>query len=234
MTPSRRVPSLVLPILLIAQGCSVHYLQAPDLPPRTALPVVPVARPPGPGEGQVTLEVLGEPARIDRILSRQQGDPASMWSGSPRAGHGLGLSVQTMPLCLAPCTVALPLGDHELQFTALDPASPRISTAFVHVGPDPVFVRHVLGTRRDHTGRLIATVLLGGIGVGAILAGAGLLAVDGQSGTGQVDLGPTGWTTLGVGVLLGGVATWLGLDSATEVQPGATATFSLAPAPTGP
>lgn len=222
-----------LAILLTGPGCGVHYLRPPPPPPRATPPPIVAPRTPAPGEGLVTIEVLGPPARIDRILGRQQADSFAAWGTSPRSHHayGYGPSIQTEPLCLAPCTVALPLGDQELQFTALDPESTAVSTAFVRIGPQPLFVRHAIGQRREHVGSVVASALLGGLGAGALLTAGGLFAIDAQRTPGQAGLAPAAWTVLGTGALLSGVAIWLGLHASTEVQPGATSTFPLEPAP---
>ncbi len=226
----------VLMALFLAQACSVHYIAAPPMPERGTTPVTSAPRTPGPGETVVTLDVVGEPARVDRIMGRQQFDGSmGAWPVGNRAGaYNIAPSLQTMPLCRAPCTVVLPQGDHELLFTGLDPASTRTSTAIVRIGAEPVLVRHVLGLRTDHPGRLVASVLLGGLaGVGLMTGGA--LAVIGQDRhPGQADMAAAAWTTAGVGVLAGLAAVWLGLGSASEVQPGTTAVFPLAETPAGP
>ena len=229
-----RGQSILLSLLLFTQACGVHYLAPTELPERAPPPPVAAPRPAGPGEGQVTLDVLGAPARVDRVVARNQVDGSAWPQGSAGTGRGYyGPSVQTVPLCIAPCAVTLPVGDHELLFSALDPSSDRSSTAFVHVGPEPVLVRHSLGTRRDHVGRILAAALLGGLGAGTLMAGTVLLGVNSSQSTNpalranRTDLGPAGWTLLGTGAIAAVAAIWLGLESGSEVQPGSTAVFPM-------
>ena len=114
-------------------GCSTRYLPPPRAPARVAPTGVMEPPPPRDGEGQITLDVVGGPARADLVTERTQvlaGTTA--WSSRGRATVvPAGVQITTRPLCVTPCAVNLPLGQHELSFTSLDDSSRRSSTGFV-------------------------------------------------------------------------------------------------------
>ncbi|MBI5610715.1 MAG: hypothetical protein HY902_17695 [Deltaproteobacteria bacterium] len=221
----RRLATLVI-LAVFAQACGVHYLAAPPLPPQVAPPVVNPDLPPAQGETLVTLDVVGEAARVDRIVGRQQ-YPQVSYGGRGRYSQTLVPGLQTVPLCQAPCVVSLPPGDHELQFAALDPGSTSTSTAFVRVGRQPLLVRHAMGYREEHVGQLLGAILLGSLGFSASLTGGLLVGIDRSLPPEQQGMATIGWSVLGVGAAAAAAAIWLGLNSETTVQPGATAIYPL-------
>ena len=228
MAPTHPRGASLLLTELLTQACSVHDLAAPPLPDRSPPPTTPTARAPAPGETLVTLDVLGAPARVDRIVGRQTLDTGA-W---PMQGRGrwqaLTPYLQTTPVCRAPCTVPLPQGDLELLFTALDPTSPRASSDVVHIGAEPVVVRHELGSHSDHTGRMLGAVLLGGLAGSGLLTGGALAIISQDRRPGQFDAAPAAWTVAGIGLAAAIAAVWLGIGSAPELQPGATTVFPAA------
>ncbi len=216
--------AITLSLLVLTQACGVHYLAPLPLPPQATPAVSLVGRTPAAGETLVELEVMGEPARVDRIVGRQQ-YPQVTYSGRGRYSQSLVPTLQTVPLCQAPCVVSLPPGDHELLFTGLDPATLSTSSAFVRVGSEPAVVRHVMGYREDHTGRMVAAILLGSLAFSTGLTGTVFVAVNSQVKGDEAQLGNLGLTLAGVGLLAGAAAVLLGLNSETVVQPGATAVY---------
>lgn len=212
---------------LFAQACGVHYLAAPPLPPQVAPPVPLAEHVSVAGETQVVLDVVGEVARVDRIVGRSQ-YPRVSYSGRGRYAQTLVAGVQTVPVCQAPCVVSLPPGDHELLFAALDPNSTASSTAFVRVGRQPLLVRHAMGFREEHEGQLVASILLGSLGFSALLTGGLLVGIDSALPPDQQGMATAGWTVLGAGAAATAAAIFLGINSETTVQPGATAVYPLA------
>jgi hypothetical protein len=216
--------ALVLVASLALQACSTRYLPPPRAPERAA--VVAAAAPPlREGDGQVTLDVVGGPARADLVTERLQGlGGTTAWSTRGRmvVTPG-GVQLTTRPLCITPCAVNLPLGQHEILFSAPDDPVARSSTGFVNVTPHPSIVRHALGRQETHLGGLLGALLLDGLGFAAMAAGAVLLAFSGVSDHGAVrDYDVAGYTTLGVGAAMLTSGIVLGHASRPESQPGAT------------
>ncbi len=217
----------ILLCMMIVQACSIHYVPAPPLPGYAAPPLDSAGRHPATGETLVTVDVVGEQARVDRIVGRQQLQQA-VFSGRGRYGTpSLVPVLQTVPVCQTPCVVSLPPGDHELKFAALDPASTSTSSAFVRVGDRPLLVRHAMGRTEDHTGRMVASILLGSLGFSTLLAGGLVVGIDSQLPPERQGIATAGWAVGGVGLAAAVASVWLGLTSATVVQPGATATFPV-------
>ncbi len=221
----RRAATVIL--ALLTQACGIHYLAPPPLPPLTPLPVPLAEHAPAQGETPVVLDVVGEAARVDRIVGRSQ-YPRLSYSGRGRYSQTLVSGVQSVPVCQAPCVVSLPPGDHELLFTALDPNSLSSSAAFVRVGGQPLLVRHAMGFREEHEGRLVASILLGSLGFSALLTGGLLVGIDSSLPPDQKGLSTAGWSVLGAGAAAATAAIWLGFNAETTVQPGATAVYPLA------
>ncbi len=212
-----------LVFILCLQACGVHYLAPEPPPPRVQPPLSLSVRQPPAGETLVTLDVVGEPARVDRIVGRQH--IQQVYAGRRSSTQTLLPALETVPLCQSPCVVALPPGDHELLFSALDPGSSATSSAFIRVGTEPLLVRHAMGFREEHPGRMVAAILLGSLGFSASLTGGILAGVAHELPQTNAGMATTGWTVGGVGLLAVAAAIWLGANSGTVVQPGSTATY---------
>lgn len=194
--------------------------RAPDRATVTAEP----PRAPTADEGTVVLDVTEGRARVELVTGRTQPDPNNnVWM----TGYGRGWQAGMMPpnltlraLCMTPCAVNLPRGDHELLFEDLDPSAQRVSTAMVRVGERPSVVRHALGAQQSDPGGIIGALLLGGLGV--VLMGAGGLLLGFGTDADGTDLRPGGGVTLGVGAALTIAGTILGVRARPLIQPGAT------------
>ncbi|TAK23845.1 MAG: hypothetical protein EPO40_25130 [Myxococcaceae bacterium] len=223
----RVVTSVTLALALGA--CSTRYLPAPRAPERVAPTGVVEASAPREGEGQITLDVVGGPARIDLVTERTQ--PASgtqVWAVRGRASFTApGPQITTRPLCVSPCVANLPFGQHELSFTSTDDSSRRSSTGFVTVTPHPAVVRHAMGYQETHAGGVVTAVLLSAFGVAATLAGTALVAIDSQPQA--HGLGVAGFTTLGVGAALVTSGIIVGVNSRPDSQPGTTVQWVPSP-----
>jgi hypothetical protein len=206
-------------------ACSTRYLPPPAIPervaPRADYPAPPLRQ----GEGQVTFDVVGERARVERITSRIQNVNLSAGMTLGRRGVNT-LSPTTQytlaPLCETPCTVNLPLGPHEILFSSTDPSSSRASTVFVQSETTPTIVRHALGVQTTDLGGLIGSIVMGGFSLGALLTGGALLLVHAPSNPSTDGFDTAGFITLGVGAALATGAVLLGLSSRPTQQPGAT------------
>jgi hypothetical protein len=219
-----RAVAIVALVSLSLHACTTRYLPAPRAPDRAAVSVAVEAPPLREGEGQLTLDVVDGPARVELVTERVQSAAGAVgWSSRGRAALApASAQVVTRPLCVTPCAVNLPLGQHEIYFAALDDASHRSSTGFVNVTPHPSVARHALGAQETHVAGIVGSLLLGGLGVAATLAGTAIVTIDGASASGPRGLDVAGFTTLGAGVaMLGGSIAW-GLASRPESQPGAT------------
>ena len=210
---------------LLGIGCATRHLPPPATPARMPTQVSFPAPPLRDGEGQVTLDVVPEAARVDLIASRAQVVPAAM--GAPFAPRGYGAfptatQYTVRPLCVTPCAVNLPLGTHELLFSALDPGSPRTSTAFVNISSTPSVVRHAMGRQSVSTGGLIGAFVMGGLGIALSLTGGLFMAFQDSSRPDRSDFTVAGGITLGVGAALNIGAIVLGLVSRPVSQPGTT------------
>ncbi len=222
------ITSRLLSILACASlstGCATRYQPPPAAPSRVAPRVEIEPPPPGQGEGRVTLDTPGGPARAELITQRTQiaGAQGGAWVGH----HGHGAYVPSTqytlrPLCQTPCAVNLPRGAHEVLFTSVDPSSGRSSAAYLNVGAAPSIARHAMGRQSSSVGALVGGFLMGGFGVAlATLAGALLLLHD-DANPRTANYDTAGWTLLGVGVGLGAGGVVLGQVGRPTEQLGAT------------
>ncbi len=217
----------------LAGGCSTRFLPPPAVPARVASRIEVPAPPLREGEGQVTLDATTGPARVELITERTQVVPyATGMSIGPRGYNAYAPATQyrLRPLCLAPCAVNLPLGTHELFFSAEDVSSGQASTAFVNVTATPSILRHAMGRQTSSVGGIVGTVILGGLGVATSLAGGLLMGFQDSSRPDREDFALAGGITLGVGVALGVGAVVLGFASRPVVQPGSSVQW----VPSGP
>lgn len=224
---ARRV-SVALCVAAI-QSCATRYLPPPATPERVVPRVGYAAPTPREGEGQVTFDAVGERARVERVTSRTQN--VNLSAGLTLGRRGTNTLTPTVqyslaPLCETPCTVNLPLGTHEVMFSAADPSSGRASTVFVQSEPAPTIVRHAMGTQSTNLGGLIGAILLGTFSVTAVLVGGVLALLHDPDDPRTEGLDTAGFVTLGVGVALGVGAVSLGLTSRPVYQPGSTVQWS--------
>lgn len=223
-----RVVSSVLCAVTL-QACATRYLPAPETPARV-VPQVGYAPPaPREGEGQVTFDSVGERARVERVTSRTQN--VNLSAGLTLGRRGTNTLTPTVqyslaPLCETPCTANLPLGAHEVMFSAVDPSSSRASTVFVQSEPTPTIVRHAMGMQTSNVGGLIGTILLASFAVSAVIVGGTLALLHDPDDARTDGLDTAGFVTMGVGVALGVGAVSLGLASRPEYQPGSTVQWS--------
>lgn len=209
--------------LAACMGCLPRFAPPPRAPERQAVVAEP-PRAPTADEGTVAIDVTDGRARVELVTGRTQPDPNNTLVMS---GYGRGWQVGVQQpnltlrgLCLTPCAVNLPRGDHELHFEDLDPSSQRVSTAMVRVGERPSMLRHTLGAQRSDPGGMIGGLLLGGFGI--VLMGAGAMLLGFGVSDDGTDLRVGGGVTLGVGAALTLVGTVLGVRARPEIQPGAT------------
>ena len=210
-------------IFAFVSGCSTRYLRPPPAPERVFLSLPDPPRPPAEDEGTVSIDVTDGPSRVELITQRTEMLSPGGWSTRGRQWQAAQpvAGLQTRPLCLSPCTVNLPRGDHELLLTHADPAEGMTSSAFVRVGPRPSVFRHTLGRQETSVGGLVGALLLGSFGISALLTG-GVLMLIGNDETSGTDLRPAGGITLGIGAAMSLGAWLLGEASRPTVRPGAT------------
>jgi hypothetical protein len=228
---ARRFVALVT-LVAFAQACTVRYVTPPPAPTKDLPRVMTEAATAREGEGLVTLDADPGPVHVDEVVAHALGEVATTTGrrGSQVAsvgGHGwsaAGNQTWTRPLCVTPCTVALPYGSHELVFTSLQPGSTLTSTAYVQVSHAPSVARHALGRQEPNLGGQISAVLLSGIGIATLLAGGMLLAF---ARTSRRDYTAEGWTTVGVGTAMTAGGVLLAQWNRPEIQPGATTQWSL-------
>lgn len=207
------------------EACATRYLPPPETPARVVPRVGYSAPAPREGEGQVTFDAVGERARVERVTSRTQN--VNLSAGLTLGRRGTNTFTPTVqyslaPLCETPCTVNLPLGTHEVMFSAADPSSSHASTVFVQSEPMPTVVRHAMGVQTSNVGGLIGTILLASFAVSAAIVGGMLVLLHDPDDPRSEGLDTAGFVTLGVGVALGVGAVSLGLASRSVYQPGST------------
>ncbi len=183
-------------------ACTVKMVPPPQTPAQQ-LPSLPVEPPPPvQDQGQVALEAVGGPARVEVILATEQ------WSGTYVAGS----SVRTAPVCVTPCVANLPYGSHELRFQSLKDPS-LMSTDVVTVATKPSVFRYQIGRTETHIGKSLGGIMLFSFGIVGAATGLSLAAAD-------IGGGPMiGVGLLGLGVSVVGGLLWNA--GRTEVQPGA-------------
>lgn len=214
----------VLALASLTHACSTRYLPPPQAPARVVPTVEGEVIAPRDGEGLVTLDAEGGAARAELITQRTEPvGPFRTGVFQPRGAAYTGATVTTRPLCVTPCTVALPFGQHEVLFSSMEGGSNRSSAAFINVGREPRVARHAMGFQDWHLGGVVQSIVYGALGVSAVLTGAMLMAFSGVDSSGHDnDLMVPGAITLGVGGALTIGAMVLGLQSRPENQPGAT------------
>ncbi len=206
-------------------ACSTRYLPPPAIPERIAPRMVPPAPPPREGEGQVTFDVVGERARVERITSRVQN--VNLSAGMTLGRRGVNTLTPTTqytlaPVCETPCTVNLPLGPHEVLFSSVDPSSSRASSVFVQSEATPTIVRHTMGVQTTDVGGLIGSIIMGSFSLASLLVGGALVLAHDTNNPSTDGFDTAGYITLGVGAALATGSVLLGLSSRPTQQPGAT------------
>lgn len=230
-TPSRVFASLVSAALALPLGaCGTRYLPPPRAPERVAPAAVAEAPPLREGEGQVTLDVADGPSRAELVTERTQVVAGSVgWSTRSRyPAMPMGTQLTTRPLCVTPCAVNLPLGQHEISFTSMDDPARRTGTGFINVTPHPSVVRHALGFQDTHLGGIIGSALTGAFSVSALLTGTVLVAINDDSRSETSGLMAPGIAVLGVGAALLATSIILGVHSRPESQNGSTVQWTPA------
>jgi hypothetical protein len=111
----------------------------------------------------VTFDSVGERARVERITSRSQ--YVNLSAGMTLGRRGMTTFTPTTqynlaPLCETPCTVNLPLGAHEVLFSAVAPSSNRVSSVFVQSEATPTIVWHAMGMQSSNLGGLVGAILM--------------------------------------------------------------------------
>jgi hypothetical protein len=194
-------------------GC-VHTLPPPPMP-EPVLPDVPLPAPPAsPNDGQVLLDTVNDPARVEEVTGHVE--------GADSRGRLLAGEVYR-PVCSStPCAANLSLGTHELRFSSLtDPAAGGVAS--VDAGPIPTAYRYAMG-RRDGRATFVGLGSLA-LGVGAALSGIALDA-DGSmtsptSGQPQsAELQSAGTAMIIGGVALAAVGVILLIAAGPEAQEG--------------
>lgn len=182
--------------------------------------------PPVAGNGQVTLDVVGGPARVEEVTAR---NTPAVWPSQSRSRMNFGTSAETLrPVCVTPCVVQLTVGPHEMRFSALDDDE-RTSTDFVRVGTHPVMFRHVMGRRENNIGLRISGIFGVAMGIAALTVGGALFGIgeaatnrDGTPSDSRDSIQRAGAGTLiGGGLLTALSAVVLALSRPVE-QPGAS------------
>ena len=222
MSYRRTAFAMLLPFTLHA--CGTRYLPPPRAPQRVAPAVGTEVPPVREGEGQITLDVEGGPARADLVTGRTQIlTSAQGWGGRGRyTTPQLATQLATRPLCVTPCTVNLPLGPHEIAFAPVDEGSDRGGTGYVNVGSRPSVVRHAMGFNETHVGGLIGAIMLVALGTSAVVSGAVLEAFEGSAREHGSDFAVAGGVTLGIGAAMVGLGSFLGWRYRPTYQPGST------------
>ena len=154
----------------------------------------PVAEP-GPGQSQVVIDAVSEPALVEEVTGRMEGTDARGYSVT-------GLTYRTV--CLStPCAVDLPLGAHQLRLSSLSDSN-RWGLGTLVVGPAPGAYRYALGTHNPGKG-LLAMISIGA-GVALATGGGALFAIGSQTNliTRQPD--SPGLQAPGAGLMIGGGA----------------------------
>jgi hypothetical protein len=158
-------PSVLAAALVTSVGCTT--MLPPPAPPAQVLSgPVPIAPPAPPGEGNVVIDA-DAPAHVAQVTGVLVGV----------ARGGAMVAEELRPLCdTTPCVVHLPIGAHDLVFSAA--AGPGGGHGTVAVGAAPSVYRYALGnTHPDRSGEAVSAIF--GIGgLVALGAAAGLLDSD--------------------------------------------------------
>lgn len=169
----------------------------------------------------MVLDATEGPARADEVVQRSENMAIPQGAVGYRGAYVMGPQRVTRPLCPLPCAVNLPLGHHEVLFSALDDPT-RNSAGFISVGAAPSVARHAIGRSTTSVGGVIGAVLMGGFGAAGLMTGSVLLGFGDDEARGRTGFVTAGWATLAIGVALGAGAVALGLASRPTVQPGST------------
>lgn len=218
-----RSPFWAIPLLLFVAGCAYRELSPPNAPARTFPDVVVPDEPPEKGTTRVVLDANGERAIVTEVKS---------WTSSRGWVEGAATTLSTVteeerPVCIAPCTVALPRGMHVLRFKA--PSGARASEVALQVDERSKVVRHAMGGVEEGSGAAtFSAIMLAILGGTAVMVG-GLLFVPS-------DAEPSSTTETrhqtGAALMIGGGAAValsvpLFLLARGTRQPGATTEFNF-------
>jgi hypothetical protein len=215
----------------ISQLCAIAWIALPllaacvnELPPAATpaaiAPDVPVAAPPGEGQGRLVVDVVEGSTPITRIRM----EPQQVGDDKGRVSYEFFESPELV--CTAsPCVVDLSLGNVLLGFPVLgDPDAMEIE--LVHVGAEASVYRRSLSVYDGSTGAGLVLGILGTVfGASAAITGIVLLPVG--LGNENDGLAIAGAITLGAGAALLALGIWaITLDSPTY-RPGTSVHFPL-------
>jgi hypothetical protein len=222
-----------LPHVLFLQGCMAHYP-----PPPRPDPIVPQVdadirpTPPG-GSGRLLLDVVGEKAKVARVVTTVEPSYPVLPRGSWRYGK-VGEQRVTELLCITPCALDLRQGAHTLVFTSLTDDT-RTSSADVISSSEPSAVRHALGQSKpissQYAGGLLLTILGGGFTtMGALATTVG--AIGTSQGNQPANGDPkaflaVGLAMLGIGLAFGTTGILMASGDRPVDQPGSTTQWAL-------
>lgn len=210
-----------------------HY-SAPPKPDPIVPQVDAVIRPTPPeGSGRLVVDVVGERAKVARVVDTVELTYPYFYRGPSRYGSP-GEQRITELLCITPCVLDLRQGAHTLVFTSLEDDT-RTSSADVVSSSEPSAVRHALGRSKpistQYAGGLLLTVLGGGLTtIGALATTIGVVASspgnEPTSGDPKVFLG-VGLVTLAIGLALGTTGIVMASGDRPVEQPGSTTQWAL-------
>jgi hypothetical protein len=173
-------------------------------------------------EGQVSLDAVNARAQASEIEGTVS-FAAGAYNGMGGMAGGL---VESKPLCVTPCVVNLPKGEHQINLSTTDADGNLWSiTDTIQVGDQPTAYRAALGVERTHLGAQIAGLTLASIGPSLLLTGGIFYAIPGHSETAATPSessplrGPGEWM-LGIGVVTTVVGIVLLMQGRTEEQSG--------------
>ncbi|WP_394845091.1 hypothetical protein LZC95_49565 [Pendulispora brunnea] len=176
-------------------------------------------RPPGEDRGRIVLDTPGMRANVVEITGVAR-TPGGFLSADT-------MSILTQPVCTTPCVVDLPRGRHEFIFTSATDDS-RTSAETIDLQAKPLVLKHAVGREVPHPWLKLGgyTSLIIGLTTAAISIP---VFAGGQRSDGtHAEPNPAGgFVALGIGTaftVLGGVLLSLGR---TEMQPGATTTWTF-------
>jgi hypothetical protein len=201
--------------LTLALGACTTRLPAPERPERIVPVVRAPSKPPLDNHGRVAIDVVEGHAVVELIEGRSS---LSATSAYGETAYGVGFI--TRRLCTTPCSIDLPLGEHELRLRT--PGSDRTGLVAVVVEEEPSALRVDLGWRKPaHQGELAGGSVLFTLGLIAALTGIPFL-IAGDEDERDVALGLTlgGSAALGLGL-------YLTIDSGGEIRPSSMVQWRL-------
>ena len=216
--------------LLLAVGCVPIREVAPPPTPPAALPELDITPVTADGKTLVGIDSVDAAAKVEEVT---QTETAS--TDVAGAVHADAHAEALVPVCHAPCAVALSPGGHRLRFTR-EPgaASSGRDDVTLNVGARPVVLRHEVARDVEHNfgidfgGSVMFGIGLAVVVVGGLLVGLSPMAVDDAHRDNTL---VAGGGTLAVGVALAAIGTVLHFVAQGSHQPGATRTWTTSGSP---